>query len=195
MVDENYIMKLQINDIPWQRLTTPYGRATLFPEYFNTLEKMDNLQKVKKAVSALTSNIEHQSTLWHASPFGIVFLMRILIKSLIESEHNPIAHFLTDKILRFILLILKTCQDVDKLEHESPLPIFSDLLKEEYLWPCNEDDDELRYEDCEVFSDKLFYSFYYYSRVAIFAYQDSLIKNIKKDFVIKINEILSYQPK
>lgn len=51
------------------------------------------------------------------------------------------------------------------MDHAAPLPFFEDMLKEEYLWSedYNEDDDLLRYEDENVYPDDLFYSFYYYS--------------------------------
>ena len=37
--------------------------------------------------------------------------------------------------------------------------------RQEYLWPAeyDEEEDEMRYEEDEVFPDDLFYSFYYYS--------------------------------
>ena len=62
------------------------------------------------------------------------------------------------------------------MEHAEPLPLFSDLLKEEYLWPeeYDEEEDEMRYEEDEVFPDDLFYSFYYYSWQAVLAYRDIL---------------------
>ena len=39
------------------------------------------------------------------------------------------------------------------------------MLKEKYLWPeeYTEEEDDMRYEEWEVFPDDLFYSFYYYS--------------------------------
>ena len=51
------------------------------------------------------------------------------------------------------------------MEHADPLPLFSNLLREEYLWSeeYDEEEDEMRYEEDEVFPDDLFYSFYYYS--------------------------------
>ena len=60
------------------------------------------------------------------------------------------------------------------MEHAEPLPLFSDLLKEEYLWSeeYDEEEDEMRYEEDEVFPDDLFYSFYYDSWQAVKAYQD-----------------------
>ena len=62
------------------------------------------------------------------------------------------------------------------MEHAEALPQFSDLLKEEYLWSeeYDEEEDEMRYEEDEVFPADEFYSFYYYSWQAVKAYQDVL---------------------
>ena len=78
--------------------------------------------------------------------------------------------------LDFFDCILQCFHDGDKMEHASPLPCFSDLLKEEYLWSeeYDEEEDEMRYEEDEVFPDDLFYSFYYYSWQAVLAYRDVL---------------------
>ena len=167
MTEENrtYITHLKAADIPWHRLTTAYGRGTDFPEHFAVLEQMRDLASVKKSLYELTANMEHQSTLWHATPFGMVFLSRIWEKALAESKQNPTAHFLAGELLEFFACILQCFHDGDEMEHASPLPCFSDLLKEEYLWSeeYDEEEDEMRYEEDEVFPDDLFYSFYYYS--------------------------------
>ena len=124
----------------------------------------------------LTTNMEHQSTLWHTTPFGMVFLSRILEKALADSEQNPAAHFLAGELLDFFACILQCFHDGDEMEHASPLPCFSALLKEEYLWSeeYDEEEDEIRYEEAEVFPDDLFYSFYYYSWQAVLACRDIL---------------------
>lgn len=60
-------------------------------------------------------------------------------------------------------------RDINELENPDPLPFFSDMLKEEYLWSeeYDGDEDEMRYGEDEVFPDDLFYSFYYYSYQAL----------------------------
>ena len=178
MKEENkaYITGLDVRDVPWHRLTTAYGRGTNFPEHFAVLERMDNPFAAEQALSALAENMEHQSTFWHATPFGMVFLNRILKKALAESGQNPAAHFLAGELLDFFACILQCFHDGDEMEHAEPLPLFSDLLKEEYLWSeeYDEEEDEMRYEEDEVFPDDLFYSFYYYSWQAVQAYQDVL---------------------
>lgn len=86
-MDKNrlFMQNLMTDEVPWHRITTAYGRATKFPEYFKSLYDM------------------------------------------------------------------------------------SDMLKEEYLWSeeYDEDEDEMRYREDEVFPDDLFYSFYYYSYQAL----------------------------
>ena len=106
----------------------------------------------------------------------MVFLCRILEKSLAESGQNPAAHFLAGELLDFFACILQCFHDGDEMEHAEALPLFSDLLKEEYLWSeeYDEEEDEMRYEEDEVFPDDLFYSFYYYSWQAVLACRDIL---------------------
>ena len=178
MREENktYITHLKVTDVPWHRLTTAYGRGTEFPAHLAVLEQMGDLASVKESLYELTANMEHQSTLWHATPFGMVFLSRIWEKALAESKQNPTAHFLAGELLEFFACILQCFHDGDEMEHASPLPCFFDLLKEEYLWSeeYDEEEDEMRYEEDEAFPDDLFYSFYYFSWQAVLAYRNVL---------------------
>ena len=177
MTEENrtYITHLKVTDVPWHRLTTAYGRGTDFPAHLAVLEQMRDLEAVKKSLYELTTNMEHQSTLWHSTPFGMVFLSRILEKALAESGQNPTAHFLAGELLDFFACILQCFHDGDKMEHAEALPLFSDLLKEEYLW--------------SVFPDDLFYSFYYYSWQAVKAYQD-VLEQVPAEFSKPAAEVL-----
>lgn len=175
-----YITQLHINDVPWHRLTTAYGRATEFPVHLHILEEMRDLRSVKNSLFALTTNMEHQETLWHATPFGMVFLSRIFEKSLLQSEQNPVANFLCQELLEFFTHILHCIQMGNALEHADPLPFFADLLEEKYLWSedYDEEDDEMRYEEEEVFPDDLFYSFYFYSWEAMRAYVELFTQKV-----------------
>ena len=195
MKEENkaYITGLDVRDIPWHRLTTAYGRGTDFPVYFETLFKMDDLKAVKKALYELTTNMEHQSTLWHGTPFGMIFMSRVLIEALNKSEQNPIANFLAGELLDFFNCILQCYHDGDEMEHADPLPFFFDMLKEEYLWSeeYDEEEDEMRYEEDEVFPDDLFYSFYYYSWQAVLAHKDKLEQCQLVEYAPKIAKVLA----
>lgn len=79
------------------------------------------------------------------------------------------------------------------MDHADPLPLFSDMLKEEYLWSeeYDEEEDEMRYEEEEVFPDDLFYSFYYYSWQAVLAYKEQLEQYKTVVFAPQITQILS----
>ncbi len=195
MTEENktYITHLKVTDVPWHRLTTAYGRGTDFPAHFAVLEQMDDLEAVKDSLEELTTNMEHQGTLWHATPFGMVFLSRILVKALGESRQNPVAHFLAGELLDFFSCIRQCVRDGDKMEHADPLPLFSDLLREEYLWSeeYDEEEDEMRYEEDEVFPDDLFYSFYYYSWQAVLTCQNALKQEASPAFETRIAAILT----
>lgn len=162
---QTYIETVQVNDIPWHRLTTTYGRATDFPEAFDVLWNMESIETVDAAGEALELNIEHQSTLWHATPFAMIFLLRIFKKAQEASAHNAVAQYLAEQLVELFTVIAECIRDGLMLEHADPLPNFEDMLNEEYLWSeeYDEDEDVLRFEEDDVFPDDLFFSFYYYS--------------------------------
>ena len=162
---KKYIENVKVSDIPWHRLTTSYGRGTDFPNQFDVLWKMDSIEAVDAAGEDIALNIEHQSTLWHATPFAMIFLLRIFKKAQEESTHNEVAQYLAEQLVDLFTVIAECIRDGLVLEHAEPLPHFVDMLTEEYLWSeeYDEDEDVLRYEEEEVFPDDLFFSFYYYS--------------------------------
>ena len=164
-VTKQYIETVKVSDIPWHRLTTTYGRATDFPAHLEVLWDMTDVDAIDAAGEELAQNIEHQSTLWHATPFAMVFLLRIFKKALEERTKNEVAHYLVEQLVDLFTEIAECIRDGLMLEHADPLPSFVDMLNEEYLWSeeYDEDEDILRYEEEEVFPDDLFFSFYYYS--------------------------------
>ena len=162
---KKYIENVKVSDIPWHRLTTSYGRGTDFPNQFDVLWKMDSIEDVDAAGEDIALSIEHQSTLWHATPFAMIFLLRIFKKAQEESAHNEVAQYLAEQLVELFTVIAECIRDGLLLEHADPLPSFEDMLNEEYLWSeeYDEDEDVLRYEEEDVFPDDLFFSFYYYS--------------------------------
>ena len=123
----------------------------------------------------------------------MIFMSRVLIEALNKSEQNPIANFLADELLDFFNCILQCYHDGDEMEHADPLPFFSDMLKEEYLWSeeYDEEEEEMRYEEDEVFPDDLFYSFYYYSWQAVLAHKDKLEQCQLVEYAPKIAKVLA----
>ena len=162
---QTYIETVKVSDIPWHRLTATYGRATDFPAHLEVLWDMKNVDVIDATGEELAQNIEHQSTLWHATLFAMVFLLRIFKKALEERTQNEVAHYLVEQLVDLFTVIAECIRDGLMLEHADPLPSFADMLNEEYLWSeeYDEDEDILRYEEEEVFPDDLFFSFYYYS--------------------------------
>ncbi len=166
-MDQNllYIQNVNMNEIPWHRITTTYGRATKFPQCFKSICDMEDIVIVKNALNEVTSNIEHQSTLWHATPFAMIFLVRLFERAVSKRDNSEIAKFITERLLDFFSVVAVCFHDGDEMEHEDQLPLFSDMLKEEYLWSeeYDETEDLMYYEEGEAFPDDLFFSFYYYS--------------------------------
>ena len=192
MTDNNsFIQTVKIDEIPWHRLTTAYGRATDFPEYLRILSEMKDIKAMEEAGEQLAINISHQSTLWHSTPFALIFLVRIFKDALIKRQSNSIADYLVKELLELFVEIAEAVNDGNMLEHAEPLPHFLDLLKEEYLWSevYDEEADELRYEDDNVFPDDLFYSFYYYSKEVLLTCK-SLLSDLEYEDAGVLYELL-----
>lgn len=185
-VTQRYIETVQISDIPWHRLTTSYGRATDFPTEFDVLWKMESIDAVDAAGEEIALNIEHQSTLWHSTPFALIFLLRIFEKAVEEQRHNEVARYLAEALVELFIVIAESIRDGLVLEHADPLPNFVDMLDEEYLWSevYDEDEDMIRYEEDEVFPDDLFFSFYYYSLQVLLLGKPLLDKTKEREAVL-----------
>lgn len=185
-VTKQYIETVKVSDIPWHRLTTTYGRATDYPAHLEVLWDMTDVDAIDAAGEELAQNIEHQSTLWHATPFAMVFLLRIFKKALEERTQNEVAHYLVEQLVDLFTVIAECIRDGLMLEHADPLPNFEDMLNEEYLWSeeYDEDEDILRYEEEEVFPDDLFFSLYYYSLQVLLLCKPLLDKNNKYEVTL-----------
>lgn len=185
-VTQRYIETVQISDIPWHRLTTSYGRATDFPTELDVFWKMESIDAVDAAGEEIALNIEHQSTLWHSTPFALIFLLRTFKKAVEEQRHNEVARYLAGTLVELFSVIAESIRDGLVLEHADPLPNFVDMLNEEYLWSevYDEDEDMIRYEEDEVFPDDLFFSFYYYSLQVLLLGKPLLDKVNEKEAIL-----------
>lgn len=185
-VTQSYIENVQISDIPWHRLTTAYSRATGFPKEIGTLGAMESIDAVDEAGKEIALNIEHQSTLWHSTPFALIFLLRIFKKAIEEQGHNEVARYLSERLVDLFIVIAESIRDSLVLEHADPLPNFVDMLNEEYLWSevYDEDEDMIRYEEDEVFPDDLYFSFYYYSLQVLLLCKPLLNKTKEREAVL-----------
>ena len=167
---ETYMQNLKVEDVPWHRLLTAYGRASDFPEYLNTLSEMSHLASIKNALNEITSHIEHQSTLWHCTPFAMIFLIHTFKQALSQINQNTCADYVVESLLDFFMVIAECFHDYneqyfdDETEPDTPLSSCSELLLEKYLPP--EDYDEEDDWEC-LEEDDILYSFWYYSYAAL----------------------------
>ena len=157
-----YIANLKIKDVPWAKLSCSYGTAELFAQILNTLAKAVKKSKFdEKELSELLDDIfgecEYQETFWHATPFALVFLVRIYKSAL--GEKGEAAKFISRKLEKFFKFMLESCERLEHLEHAKPLAKMEQMLEPKYLDIV--DQDELSYDD------RLFYSFYYYSSMVL----------------------------
>ena len=193
MTKENlqYIENVKVRDIPWHRLTTAYKRATDFDKYFDVLFKMKSKEDVEEAGNEIAVNIEHQSTLWHATPFACIFLYRIFKKALEDRDKNPVADYLVPELAELFVYIVEAVNIVEDMEHTNPLVNFKDMLSEEYLWSevYDEEEDEMRWDEGNVFPDDLYYSFYYYSKQVLLLLKP-LLKETDDEWSKKLYELI-----
>lgn len=148
-------------------------------------EKFDS-KALQDVLSKIFNEIEHQSTLWHATPFALLFLARIFMYARAvagknanknnqnaaadgnadKSRQNDAASFIAARLGGFFAFMIEICDDADKISHAAPLANFSDMLAEKYLWPQGDENDEERWEEY-FYDDELFYSLYFYSRAVL----------------------------
>jgi len=116
-------------------------------------EKFD-AKALQDALSKIFNEIEHQSTLWHATPFALLFLARIFMQARAvagknanknnqnavaeingknENGENEAAGFIAARLGGFFAFMIEICDDADKISHAAPLASFSDMLAEKYL--------------------------------------------------------------
>ena len=149
-------------------------------------EKFD-AKTLQDTLSKIFNEIEHQSTLWHATPFALLFLARIFMQARAvagknanknnqnavaeingknENGENEAAGFIAARPGGFFAFMIEICDDADKISHAAPLANFSDMLAEKYLWPQSDENDEERWEEY-FYDEELFYSLYFYSRAVL----------------------------
>ena len=160
--NSEYISNLKIDDVPWDRLSCSYGTAELFAQILNSLAKAVKKSKfdekeLGELLDEIVAQCEYQETFWHATPFALVFLVRIYKSAL--GEKGEAAKFISRKLEAFFKLMLEICEKVEQIKHAKPLAKMEQMLDPRYLEIIEQD--ELNYDD------RLFYSFYYYSSVVL----------------------------
>ena len=164
MVEQNleYISNLKIDDVPWDRLSCSYGTAELFAKILKSLSQALKSSKfdeneLDELLDEIVAQCEYQETFWHATPFALVFLVRIYKSAL--DEKGEAAKFISRKLEVFFKFMLEICEKIEQMDHLKPLTKMEQMLEPKYLDIV--DQDELSYDD------RLFYSFYYYSSVVL----------------------------
>mgnify|MGYP007124783820 CR=1 FL=1 len=157
-----YIANLKLKDVPWDRLSCSYGTAELFAKILKSLSQALKSSKfdeneLGELLDEIVAQCEYQETFWHATPFALVFLVRIYKGAL--DEKGEAAKFISRKLELFFKFMLEICEKLEHLEHAKPLAKMEQMLEPKYLDIV--DQDELSYDD------RLFYSFYYYSRMVL----------------------------
>ena len=157
-----YVANLKIDNVPWDRLSCSYGTAELFAKILKSLSQALKSSKfdeneLDELLDEIVAQCEYQETFWHATPFALVFLVRIYKSAL--DEKGEAAKFISRKLEVFFKFMLEICEKIEQMDHLKPLTKMEQMLEPKYLDIV--DQDELSYDD------RLFYSFYYYSSVVL----------------------------
>lgn len=192
----DYIRQIHLNDIPWERLSTPYETAVDFPEWFRQMTD-ENPALAADAAHDIALNIEHQSTLWQVTPFAMIILDRLLSAAIEKYTHtkDDDDKLVIKHILEIYVPVFETVDFMNRaIGRLQALPHFSDMLKDDYLLPepkffeNDEDPEEALEAYLEGFytemPEELFYSFFYYAWLALAL---SLNKNVYK--LIEFNDV------
>ena len=168
---KNYIDSLDRRSIPWNRMFTAYGMAERYNELLSVLEETTDEVLWKNTFNRI-SDFEHQSTMFPPAPFVLVFLVRILQKHFQDGSADGIVQKMIDQFTYYA----DVCNYAEEMEHSQPLGHFWDLLDDENLLPEGFTEEELDevFENPDLISDELFYSFYYYSKVVLSQVADIL---------------------
>jgi len=144
----NTLSTRTVDSIPWQRLTTAYGRGTDIPRLIET-----------KQYEELANLIEHQSTLWQTTPWALL----ILLGQLAEKTEKRQEQVTSEEIALYSAVASAIL--VDYMNPQDTVETMERLLAEEYLWPECEEDDEMSWEEEEPpgYEKRPFFSYYYFS--------------------------------
>lgn len=135
--------------VPWQRLTTAYGRGTDIPRLLET-----------RQYNELASLIEHQGTLWQTTPWALLMLLRELAKQKPEQVSS-------DELELY--LSVASAITVEYMDSPQTVETMDKLLDEKYLWPEDDEEDDWRWEEEEPpgYEAEIFIRYYYFSYVLL----------------------------
>lgn len=169
--DRAFAEALSIEEVPWNRLASPYGRAGEFPELLEAVTDEDR-ETAEEAAKILALNLETESILWQPTPWAMLFLARILgcaVESYLTAPNEADA----DVIMRILSLYAPVFNALDGItddDHPQPLPGLSDLLQPERLLPetnTQADDAAEAGAFYAKVSEEDFYSYFHYAWVIL----------------------------
>ncbi len=77
MKEKEFTEQINVDQIPWNRLLTVYGRATEFPNYIYKLLS-HNIKDQEKTIKDIDLMLIHQDTVMPVVPFALIILYKSL---------------------------------------------------------------------------------------------------------------------
>src|SRR3712207_3659391 len=75
-----------LDRVPWERLEAAYGPATRVPTYLRRLTSRSRRVR-DRAMDDLLNEINHQTSVYEATPYAIPFLVELLEYESVEDKH------------------------------------------------------------------------------------------------------------
>lgn len=127
----------QYLDVPWENLVHSYGRASDFPPHIQRLMAGD-----KDVYAIIKMNIEHQDTIWPATPF----MLRVLLQLINEPQIDKV------QLLNIYIVVWNAVYDfVSNYRNRVEQTMFKldDILNSDMVWPdfIGEEKDEILWEE------------------------------------------------
>jgi hypothetical protein len=126
---------VEMKEVPWNRIVHFYGRATDVPSAIADL----NTERHASAEKMLLHNLEHQDGVIQATPIAVTFIAQALREGKVRDRAAVEA---------LLARILASAQfQLDGQGRPSEPPTIEALLVPESLWPENDEDDEVLWEE------------------------------------------------
>lgn len=164
--DRDLIEVIGIEEVPWNRMGTPLGRAAEFSELLEAITDSDQ-ETAEEAADILAKSIETESVLWQPTPWVMLFLARILgcaAESYIENHTDDDAGVIM-RILTLYALVFNTLEGIDD-DVPKQVPTLQEMLDAKNLLPektADKDDEIVIGEFYKNVPEEMFYGYFYYS--------------------------------
>lgn len=133
---------LDIENLPWDRLVTFYGRATNIPTKVEMLAST-NTVIAHEASTYIKNNLEHQDGVIQATPFTVLYIINEYCLGNLQADNFIDIFSFFEKSCEYMISLFEE----DEINYEDQIKELQDILKEKLFPPFeSEKKDEALWE-------------------------------------------------